>query len=253
MNERKTETAIVVEDLTVAYDVKPVLWDVDLEIPSGTLTAVIGPNGAGKTTLLKAVLGLIRPISGAVRFPTLETAKRSDRIAYVPQSESVDWDFPVNALDVVMMGRYGRLGWFRRPGAADRAAAMDALEAVGMESFALRQIDQLSGGQQQRIFLARALVQDASIYLMDEPFKGVDARTEKVIVALLQGLRDNGKTVVVVHHDLQTVRGTFDRVALINLHVIDSGPIQTVFHEANLARTYGGKTFLAPVYQGGAA
>ena len=249
----EAKPAIVVEDLTVAYDVKPVLWDVDLEIPAGTLTAIIGPNGAGKTTLLKAVLGLIRPISGSVRCPAAAGSARKDLIAYVPQSGSVDWDFPVNALDVVMMGRYGRLGWFRRPGAADRAAATAALAAVGMESFAPRQIDQLSGGQQQRVFLARALVQDAEIYLMDEPFKGVDARTEKAIVALLKGLKDQGKTVVVVHHDLQTVRGTFDRVALINLHVVDSGPIQSVFNESNLARTYGEKSFLTPAVQGGAA
>lgn len=248
-----TEAAIVVEDLTVAYDVKPVLWDVDLEIPTGTLTAIIGPNGAGKTTLLKAVLGLVRPVSGSVVFPSAGPNARKDLIAYVPQSGSVDWDFPVNALDVVMMGRYGRLGWFRRPGAADRAAAMEALSAVGMEEFALRQIDQLSGGQQQRVFLARALVQSAEIYLMDEPFKGVDARTEKAIVALMKGLKADGKTVVVVHHDLQTVQGTFDRVALINLHVIDSGPIQTVFHESNLARTYGGREFLTSAYEGGAA
>ena len=246
----KSETAIVVEDLTVAYDVKPVLWDVDLDIPAGTLTAIIGPNGAGKTTLLKAILGLVKPISGSIEFPTVGKNARKDLIAYVPQSGSVDWDFPVNALDVVMMGRYGYLGWFRRPGKADRAAAMEALAAVGMESFALRQIDQLSGGQQQRVFLARALVQNAEIYLMDEPFKGVDARTEKAIVELLKGLKNDGKTVVVVHHDLQTVRGTFDRVALINLHVINSGPIQTVFNESNLARTYGGKEFLASAHKG---
>ena len=247
------DAAIIVEDLTVAYDAKPVLWDVDLKIQPGTLTAIIGPNGAGKTTLLKAILGLVRPISGSILFPIAAAKPRKDLIAYVPQSGSVDWDFPVNALDVVLMGLYGSLGWFRRPKAADRDAANEVLKAVGMSEFANRQIDQLSGGQQQRVFLARALLQDAEIYLMDEPFKGVDARTEKVIVELLKGLKSQGKTVVVVHHDLQSVEGTFDHVALINLHLIDAGPIQSVFHESNLARTYGDKGFLTPAVQGSVA
>lgn len=249
----ESEAAIVIEDLTVAYDVKPVLWDIDLEIQAGTLTAVIGPNGAGKTTLLKAILGLVKPISGSIKFPTKTASAGKDFIAYVPQNGSVDRDFPVNVLDVVMMGRYGRLGWFRRPRKADRAAAVEALHAVGMEEYAKRQIDQLSGGQQQRVLLARALVQNADIYLMDEPFKGVDARTEKAIVTLLKGLIADGKTVVVVHHNLQTVEGTFDHAALINLHLIDSGPVQSVFCEKNLTRTYGGKEFLTPAFKGGLA
>lgn len=234
-------TIIEVHDLTVAYDEKPVLWDIDLEIPKGKLMAVVGPNGAGKTTLIKAMLGLIKPVSGAVHFKMLPDKHFRNKIAYVPQSGSVDWDFPATVLDVVMMGRYGHLGWFRRPGKKEKQMAMETLQKVGMESFADRQISQLSGGQQQRVFLARALIQQAEIYFMDEPFKGVDIQTEKSIVALLKELKQQGKTVIVVHHDLQTVPEYFDWVTLINLKVIASGPVRKVFTEENLSHTYGSK------------
>ena len=234
-------TIIEVHDLTVAYDEKPVLWDIDLEIPKGKLVAIVGPNGAGKTTLIKAMLGLIKPVSGAVHFKMLPDKHFRNKIAYVPQSGSVDWDFPATVLDVVMMGRYGHLGWFRRPGKKEKEMAMETLAKVGMESFADRQISQLSGGQQQRVFLARALIQQAEIYFMDEPFKGVDIQTEKSIVTLLKELKQQGKTVIVVHHDLQTVPEYFDWVTLINLKVIANGPVRQVFTEENLSHTYGNK------------
>jgi manganese/zinc/iron transport system ATP- binding protein len=182
------EKAIEVTDLTIAYKDKPVLWDVDMEVPSGTLMAIIGPNGAGKTTLIKSILGLVRPAAGQVLVHGKPYAEQRHLVGYVPQRGSVDWDFPTSVLDVVMMGRYGTLGWFKRPGALERAAALDALDKVGMKPYAERQISQLSGGQQQRVFLARALVQDAQLYFMDEPFQGVDATTERAIVALLQEL-----------------------------------------------------------------
>jgi manganese/zinc/iron transport system ATP- binding protein len=235
------EKAIEVTDLTIAYKDKPVLWDVDMEVPSGTLMAIIGPNGAGKTTLIKSILGLVRPAAGQVLVHGKPYAEQRHLVGYVPQRGSVDWDFPTSVLDVVMMGRYGTLGWFKRPGALERAAALDALDKVGMKPYAERQISQLSGGQQQRVFLARALVQDAQLYFMDEPFQGVDATTERAIVALLQELRKAGKTVVVVHHDLQTVPEYFDWVIMLNVRRIASGPVDEVFTEQNLRKTYGGK------------
>ncbi|MBA4062274.1 MAG: manganese ABC transporter ATP-binding protein [Isosphaera sp.] len=231
--------AIEVHDLTVAYRDSPVLWDVDLVVPPGVLMAVVGPNGAGKTTLIKAVLGLVTPVTGRVLVDGEPYSPRNQKVAYVPQRGTVDWDFPTTALDVVTMGTYGRLGWFRRPGKAERAAAADALARVGMAAFAGRQISQLSGGQQQRVFLARALVQDAPVYLMDEPFQGVDAVTEKAIVDILRELRTRGRTVLVVHHDLQTVPEYFDRVTLLNVRVVASGPVAEVFTPDNLRRTYG--------------
>ena len=229
----KRKNAVEIHDLTVAYHAKPVLWDVDLNIPKGVLIASVGPNGAGKTTLIKAALGLLKPVSGTVRF-----IEEMASIGYVPQSGSVDWDFPATALDVVLMGTYGKLGWLRRPGKAEVELARRTLEKVGMEQYADRQISQLSGGQQQRVFLARALIQDADIYFLDEPFKGVDAQTEKAIVLLLQELKEQGKSVIVVHHDLQTVEEYFDWVTLLNLQVIASGPVKEVFNDENLRRTY---------------
>jgi len=238
--ERQQNYAVEVEDLTVAYDAKPVLWDIDLKIPKGKLMAVVGPNGAGKTTLIKAMLGLLKPVTGAVRFldgnDDIRTLK--NRIGYVPQSGSVDWDFPATVQDVVLMGCYGKLGWIRRPGKPDVELAKQMLAKVGMHEYASRQISQLSGGQQQRVFLARALAQEAEVYFMDEPFKGVDAQTERAIVALLKELKEQNKTVVVVHHDLQTVPDYFDWVTLINLHVVACGPVEEVFHEDNLKKTY---------------
>jgi manganese/zinc/iron transport system ATP- binding protein len=233
--------AIEVTDLTVAYQETPVLWDIDLDVPQGVLLAIIGPNGAGKTTLIKAILGLVRPAAGNVLIYNKPYAVQRGIVGYVPQRGSVDWDFPTNVLDVVMMGRYGALGWIKRPGKKDRELARHALEKVGMEEYTTRQISQLSGGQQQRVFLARALVQDATVYLMDEPFQGVDATTERAIVTLLQELRENGKTVVVVHHDLQTVTDYFDWVTLLNVRRIASGPVDETFTPENLRETYGGR------------
>lgn len=233
--------AITVTDLTVAYHEIPVLWDIDLDVPPGVLLAIVGPNGAGKTTLIKAILGLVRTAAGNVLIYDKPYEVQRKLIGYVPQRGSVDWDFPTNVLDVVMMGRYGALGWIRRPGKHERELAMHALEKVGMEKYNTRQISQLSGGQQQRVFLARALVQDATVYLMDEPFQGVDATTERAIVSLLQELRENGKTVVVVHHDLQTVTDYFDWVTLLNIRRIASGPVADTFTSENLRETYGGR------------
>ncbi len=234
--------AIEVSDLTVAYRERAVLWDVDLTVPEGVLLAVVGPNGAGKTTLLQAILGLIPRVAGRVLVEGRPVSEVRASIAYVPQRNSVDWDFPATVLDVVMMGRYGRLGWFRLPRREDREASLEALRQVGMEALASRHIRALSGGQQQRVFLARALVQDARVFLMDEPFQGVDAVTERVIVDRLRDLRARGRTVVVVHHDLQTVRDYFDWVLLLNVRRIACGPVNEVFNEANLRLCFGGRT-----------
>jgi manganese/zinc/iron transport system ATP- binding protein len=244
-----TSCAITARDLTVAYREKPVLWDVDLDVPSGVLMAIVGPNGAGKTTLIKAIMGLIRAVAGTVSIYDKPYAEQRRLVGYVPQRGSVDWDFPTTVLDVVTMGLYGNLGWVRRPGRKERERAHEALEKVGMKQYADRQISQLSGGQQQRVFLARALVQDAQVYLMDEPFQGVDATTERAIVTLLQELRAAGKTVVVVHHDLQTVPDYFDWVTLLNVRLVASGPVEEVFNEHNLRLTYGGR--VAFLYRNG--
>lgn len=230
-----------VHDVTVAYHRKPVLWDVDWTLQDPSLVGIIGPNGAGKSTLIKAILGLVPLASGRVEVLGLPVAKQRKRIGYVPQRESVDWDFPVTVLDVVLMGTYGRLGWIRRPGKAERALAHECLELVGLAEYAGRQIGQLSGGQQQRTFLARALAQKADLYFMDEPMAGVDAATEAVIFRLLKDLRGQGKTVVVVHHDLRTIPNYFDQVVMLNMRLIASGPTQDVFTPQNLRRTYGGK------------
>ena len=233
--------ALDIEDLSVAYRETPVLWDVDLRVSQGVLMAVVGPNGAGKSTLLKAVLGLVPKAAGVVKVfgEPYEDIRR--RVAYVPQRTSVDWTFPATVRDVVTMGTYGRLGWLRRPGTQERTEVDAALDQVGMTAFADRQIGQLSGGQQQRAFLARALVQHADLVFMDEPFQGVDATTERAIVTLLQRLREEGRTVLVVHHDLQTVRDYFDHVLLLNVRVIGAGPVDEVFTDENLRRTYGAR------------
>ncbi len=232
-------SAIQIDDLTVAYDYKPVLWDIDLSVPEGVLMAIVGPNGAGKSTLIKAILGIIKPIAGTISIYGKSYTDQRKLVAYVPQKGSVDWDFPTTALDVVMMGTYGSLGWIKRPGKNEKKAALEALEKVGMLSFKKRQISQLSGGQQQRVFLARALVQNASIYLMDEPFQGVDATTEIAIINILKELRKAGKTVVVVHHDLQTVPEYFDWVTFLNVKKIATGPVKDIFNDDNLTKTYG--------------
>ncbi len=230
-----------IHDMTVAYHRKPVLWDIDLIVPEGRLVGIVGPNGAGKSTLIKAVLGLIPAASGRVTFYGEPYARQRHRVGYVPQRESVDWDFPVTVADVVTMGTYGQLGWLRRPGARQHETARRCLDQVGMAKFADRQIRQLSGGQQQRVFLARALAQGAQIYFMDEPFAGVDAATESAIIGLLQSLRESGKTVLVVHHDLPTVRQYFDHVILLNMRLIAAGPTESTFTNENLQKTYGGR------------
>lgn len=246
--------ALHVEDLTVSYDGTPALWDIDLDVPPGVLAAIVGPNGAGKSTLLKSILGLIRPTAGHVAIHGLPFAEQRSRVAYVPQRTSVDWDFPTTALDVVTMGRYRSLGWVRRPGRRERDLAAHALEQVQMQDFAHRQISQLSGGQQQRVFLARALVQDADLYLMDEPMAGVDATTERVVIDLLRELRRRGKTVVVVHHDLNTVATYFDWLVLLNVRVVAQGPLEAVYTPENLRATYGGQiSLLGPLPEASAA
>lgn len=240
--------ALEVHDLTVSYHRKPVLWNVDLAIPQGKLVGIIGPNGAGKSTLIKSIMGLIPLSSGWVQVFGRPVKSQLSRIAYVPQRESVDWTFPVTAIDVVLMGRYGRVPWYRRINRNDREQAFMALEKVGMKPYANRQISNLSGGQQQRVFLARALVQEADVYLMDEPFAGVDAATESAIVQLLQELRAAGKTVLVVNHDLQTARQYFDMLILMNMRLVAFGPTDQVFTEELLQKTYGGRlTILADV------
>ena len=236
--EEKNKFSIEVRTMTVAYNTKPVLWNVDLNVPKGALMAIVGPNGAGKSTLIKAMLNLIKPITGTALFNGEDYKKQRLNIGYVPQSGSVDWDFPTNVLDVVLMGRYGKLGWLKRPTLEDRRKAMEALEKIGMKDFYKRQISQLSGGQQQRVFLARALVQEADIYFMDEPFQGIDAKTEKAIITLLKEMKNQGKTVVVVHHDLQTVEEYFDWVTLLNTEIIANGPVNEVFNDKNINKTY---------------
>jgi manganese/zinc/iron transport system ATP- binding protein len=238
------QLAVHVEDLTVSYQGKPVLWDVDLDVPPGVLAAIVGPNGAGKSTLIKAILGLVRPAAGHVFIHGRPYRQQRRRVGYVPQRSSVDWDFPTTALDVVTMGLYGELGWFRRPGAEQRAKAVAALAQVGLSELADRQISQLSGGQQQRVFLARALVQEADVYFLDEPMAGVDATTERVIIDLLRQLRDQGKTVIVVHHDLQTVTKYFDWMLILNVRVIAQGPVTDVYTAENLRAAYGGQIAL---------
>jgi manganese/zinc/iron transport system ATP- binding protein len=235
------EAALAVNDLTVACSGRPAIWDVDLDVPSGVLMGIVGPNGAGKSTFIKAALNLIPRAAGSIRFFDKPYERVRDRVGYVPQRGSVDWDFPTSVLDVVTMGLYGRVGWIRRTGRREREAAMEALNQVGISGLAHRQISQLSGGQQQRTFLARALVQNADLYFMDEPFAAVDAVTERAIISILHELRSRGKTVLVVHHDLQTVADYFDWVALLNVSVVAAGPIDEVFTTELIERTYGGR------------
>lgn len=235
------DKALIIKDLSVKYDKVEVLNNINLEIPSGKLTAIVGPNGAGKTTLIKTILNLNKEYKGEIIFPTLKqdkSEKKCEQIAYVPQSESVDWDFPTTVLDVVIMGRYGHLGLFKRVGMYEKELAMKVLKEVGMAEYANRQIRKLSGGQQQRVFLARAVIQDAKIYLMDEPFKGVDAKTQNVIVDMLKRLKEQGKTIVIVHHELQTVKEFFDWVILVNKTIIANGDVDDVFTQNNINSTY---------------
>jgi manganese/zinc/iron transport system ATP- binding protein len=241
----KTDTCpIEVHDLTVVYHHRPVLWDIDIEFPEGRLISIVGPNGAGKSTLIKAIMGLVPLASGYVRIFGKPAAQGRASVAYVPQRGSVDWDFPTTAMDVVLMGRYGTLPLFGRPRKRDRQIAAESLDKVGMLEYGNRQISQLSGGQQQRVFLARALAQQTRVYLMDEPFAGVDAATEHAIVVLLRDLREQGSTLIVVHHDLQSVPDYFDTVLLLNLRAVAFGSVSEVFTSENLQKTYGGRLHL---------
>ena len=240
--------AVEFHDLTVSYDKKPVLWNIDMTLPSGALTGIIGPNGAGKSTLIKAAMGLLPLGSGYVKLFDHPLSEVRQRVSYVPQRGSVDWDFPTSVLDVVLMGRYGKLGLLKRIGKKDREIAINCLEKVGMDAFRDRQISQLSGGQQQRVFLARALAQDADLYFMDEPFAGVDAATESAILAILQEMTAQGKTVIVVHHDLQSAATFFDWIVLLNMRLVAVGPVEQVSTNEQLQEAYGGKlTILSEV------
>jgi manganese/zinc/iron transport system ATP- binding protein len=228
-------------DVTVAYGRRPVLWNIDLTIDEPGLFGIIGPNGAGKSTLLKAALGLVPLAGGEITFFGRPFAEVRGRIGYVPQRETVDWEFPVSVSDVVLMGTYGRLGWFRRPGPRERQLAAESLARVGLADLAGRQIGKLSGGQQQRVFLARALAQQADVYMLDEPMAGVDAKSQELIFGVLSELRDAGRLVVVVHHDLRTAAQWFDRVALVDMRLVASGPTAAVLTPENLERTYAAR------------
>ncbi len=243
-NSKKINNGKIIEvhDLTVAYRDIPVLWKINFEISSSTLTAVVGPNGAGKSTLVKTMMGLIKPVTGDIKImgePYHKIKDKHAKIAYIPQRESVDWSFPINVIDVVQMGRYRHLGWFKRPGKLEREFAMDALKKFEMHEFANHQIGELSGGQQQRVFLARAFVQGADLFFLDEPFGGVDAKTEEMTLQLLKDLRNIGKTLIVVTHDLQSLKEHFDHTILINKKLIGYGPTEEVLTHKNLIKTYG--------------
>ena len=236
------DSVLTVKNLTVAYDGSPVLDNISGKIQKGSLTAVIGPNGAGKTTFLKTIMGLLKPLFGEVTFG-FENKEKKTKIAYVPQTGSTDRDFPVTVFDVVLMGRYPHLGWFRRPQKRDKEIALNMLKKVGMDKFKNRQIGTLSGGQEQRVFLARALAQQATLYFLDEPFKGVDAATEKIIVDMLREIKNQGGTVVVVHHDLNTVKKYFDSVIMINKSLVCWGDTESCFNEKKVTKTFNTDIF----------
>ncbi len=237
---RDQHPPLAVRALTAAYRGTPALWDVTFTVSPGQLVGIVGPNGAGKSTLLKVAMGLLRPVAGTVEVFGRPAGSTRGLVGYLPQRASVDWDFPTTVGDVVQMGTYGRLGWLRRPGRAQRELAAQCLDRVGLSDLADRQIGELSGGQQQRVFLARALAQDAPLYLADEPFAGVDYLTERAVVDVLRALRERGRTVVVVHHDLGSVSDYFDSVVLLNRDLVAAGPTGRVFTADNIARTYGG-------------
>lgn len=230
--------ACATENLSVAYRAEPVLRGVNFRVPRGVVMGIVGPNGAGKSTLIKAMLGLVKPLTGTSTFFGQSLAKERKRVGYMPQSTSVDWDFPTTVLDVVTMGTYGALGWVRRPGKTERARALAALEQTGIPDLAGRQIGELSGGQRQRVFLARTLVQAPELYFMDEPFQGIDAKSQQAIVTVLHALRQQGKTVVIVHHDLATVRDYCDHVTLLNRRIVASGPAEESFTKDNIRTAY---------------
>lgn len=249
-NNSSSFAPLEIHDLSVSYHKKPVLYGIDVTIPAGELIGIIGPNGAGKSTLIKTIMGLIRPTSGWVKLFGLPYQKALKRVGYVPQRESVDWDFPVSVYDVVMMGRYGHLRVGARPKPRDHEIVKYALDRVKMLPLRDRQISNLSGGQQQRVFLARALAQESDLYFMDEPFAGVDAATEKAIIDLLQELKAQGKTIMVVHHDLPTAKEYFDSLLLLNMRLVAFGRTDEVFNHQLLQKAYGGRlTILSEVVE----
>lgn len=236
-----TPYAIEVQHLTVSYHARAALLDVSVDIKKDQLVGVIGPNGAGKSTFIKAVLGFVKPDIGEVRINGLDVRRTKGQVAYVPQRGSVDWDFPISVREVALMGRYQRIPWYRSAGRKDREAAMEALEMVRMQDFADRQIGELSGGQQQRVFLARALSQGSDILLLDEPFAGVDAATERAILDVLERAKNVGKTLVVVHHDLATAAEYFDKLLLIKQRLYAYGTPEVVLQEELLSKVYEGR------------
>lgn len=240
----KEGTSIEVHNLTATYGGTPVLWDIDFELPSGKIIGVIGPNGSGKTTLLKTIMGILEPASGFIKIFDQDLEKVRERVAYVPQRESVDWDFPASVYDVVMMGRFRKSNLLKRKNKADHEIVMQSIEKVGLTEFKDRQISELSGGQQQRVFIARALAQKADLYLMDEPFVGVDAATESSILSILQEMKKEGKTVLIIHHDLQTVSEYFDYLVLLNTTLVAKGELNEVLTQENLSNAYGGELTL---------
>lgn len=240
--------ALEVNSLTAVYNDNPVLWDINIDVPEGIIMGIIGPNGAGKSTFIKSILGLVKPVTGSTKIYGKHYKNVRKKVAYVPQKESVDWDFPTTVLDVVTMGLYGNIGWIKRPGKKEKQLALNALEKLGMKEYCNRQINKLSGGQQQRTFLARALVQNADLYLMDEPFQGVDALTEKVIISIIKELKDKGKTIIAVHHDLETVVEYFDWVMMLNVKCIAAGPCKEVFTGENLTKTYSSPQIPCPSF-----
>ena len=233
--------AITIKDLTVIYDTKPVIWDLDLIVPQATLLGIIGPNGSGKTTLLKTIIQTIKPITGNITIHKNNNSNFASSIAYVPQKNSVDWNFPINVYDVVMMARTAQLYWYQQPSKNDHEIVNWALEQVNMLSLKDRHISQLSGGQQQRVFFARALAQQANILILDEPFNGIDIATEQLILSLLQNLKSSGKTVMVVHHDLTTVQKYFDWTFLMNIKHIAVGPTKEILTPENITKTFQAK------------
>ena len=243
------EIPLAIHGMTVAYGQSPAIFSVETEFRAGAMTAIVGPNGAGKSTLLKAALGIFPRVAGEVEFFGKPLSKVRHRVAYVPQRASIDWDFPTRVGDVVMMGQFNRLGLLGRIRGEHRDRVADSLARVAMQDFADRQIGELSGGQQQRVFLARALAQEADLYLLDEPFAGVDAATERAIIDVLKDLRAAGKTVVAVHHDLSTVADYFEDVLMLNIRRIASGPVSQAFTAENLNKTYGGRLATAQIDQ----
>jgi manganese/zinc/iron transport system ATP- binding protein len=232
---------IEITDLTVSYDKKPVLWDIQFSVPKGALVAVIGPNGAGKSTLIQSIMGFISPNSGKIRFFGKTVKEFYKKIAYVGQRALIDWDFPITVIEVLEMGIYGKLGWFKRLSKKDKKRVEEVLEKIGLKELASRQISELSGGQQQRLFIGRSLLQDADIYFLDEPFQGIDVNAEMLIVEILKDLAKKGKTIFVVHHDLNTVESYFDYAILLNMRLIAAGPLKEVFKEENLLKAFGQK------------